>query len=180
MKKLLLLFCIIFPAWCFAAATKDSVAINHFILKENPFAQNEVAVVATDSSHKNTLGNIDGHFLFTINGFDDTLKFDKGVAFYDHKIDRSSFIYARHEDETGTHSMLYYIYVGADKLTLVHISWVVLIAIPLVLVLLGYMFRKFIIVAVVILIVFIYFNYHSGLSIPTFFESIIDGLKGMF
>jgi hypothetical protein len=57
---------------------------------------------------------------------------------------------------------------------------VVLLAIPVILIVLGYMFRKFIIIAVIIFIIFIYFNYHHGLSIPTFFESIIDGLKNMF
>jgi hypothetical protein len=42
------------------------------------------------------------------------------------------------------------------------------------------MFRKLIILAVIILIIFIYFNYHHGLGVGTFFDSIIDGLKGMF
>lgn len=177
MKKLLLLLCLLIPAWCLAATPVDNAILNHFIIKENPFAQNEVAIVAVDSL-KNTMSDLNGHYLFTVNGFDDTLTFQKGVAFYNHKIDRSSFIYARHENATGTHSMLYYIYVS-DKLIPVHISWVVLIAIPIVLVLLGYMFRRFIIVAVVIFLVFIYFNYHSGLSIGTFFQSVVDGLKNL-
>jgi len=178
MKKLLLLFCLIIPAWCFAAVKGDGVAINHFIVKENPFSQNEIAIIAVDSL-QNTISDLNGHFLFSINGVQDTLKFDKGVAFYDHKIVRSSFIYARHDNDSGTHSMLYYIYVS-DKLTPVHISWVVLIAIPIVLVLLAYMFRKFIIVAVIIFLVFIYFNYHAGLSFGTFFQSVIDGLRSLF
>lgn len=179
MKKLVLLFALIVPAWCFAATFKgDNIVLNQFIVKENPFAQNEIAIVAVDSL-KNTMSDLNGQYLFTINGFDDTLKFNKGVAFYSHKIDRSSFIYARHENEKGTHSMLYYIYVS-DKLVPVHISWVVLIAIPVVLVLLGYMFRKFIIVAIIIFLVFIYFNYHAGLSVGTFFQSVIDGLRSLF
>src|SRR3569833_745530 len=176
MKKMLLLFCLLSPAWCFAGGFKgDNVILNHFIVKENPFSQNEIAIVAVDSL-KNTMSDLDGQYLFTIYGVQDTLKFDKGVAFYNHKIVRSSFIYARHDNEKGTHSMLYYIYVS-DKRVPVHISWVVLVAIPIVLVLLGYMFRKFIIVAVIIFLVFIYFNYHSGLSIGTFFQSVIDGLR---
>ncbi len=178
MKKLFLLFSLLIPAWCFAVVKGDNVAINHFIVKENPFAQSQVAIVATDSLN-NPLSDLNGHFLFTINGFDDTLTFEKGVAFYSHKIDRSSFLYARHENDSGTHSMLYYIYVS-DKLVPVHISWVVLIAIPIVLVLIAYMFRKFIIVAVIIFLVFIYFNYHSGLSLGTFFQSVVDGLRSLF
>jgi len=159
-------------------AFADTIAINHFVVKENPFAQDEVAIVATDSL-KNTQSNVNGQFTFTINGFDEVLKFDKGVAFYDHKLDHSSFIYAKHINDSGTHSMLYYVY-KSDKLNCFHISWIVLLAIPLLLVLLAYMFKRFIIVAVIIFAIFLYFNYHNGLSIPTFFESIIDGLKSMF
>jgi len=48
------------------------------------------------------------------------------------------------------------------------------------LVLFAYLFKRFIIIAIILFIIFLYFNHHSGLSIPTFFESIIDGLKGLF
>lgn len=92
MKKLTLLFCLIISS-CFAFA--DTVSINNFEIKENPYGQNQVSVVATDTSH-NTQQNVNGDFVFTINGFEDTLKFTSGVAFYKHKIDRSTFLYARH------------------------------------------------------------------------------------
>lgn len=162
-----------------AHAFAGEVAINHFVIKENPFAKSEVAIVATDS-----LGNIqetvNGVFNFTINGFQDTLQFDKGTAFYRHKIERSTFLYARHINESGTHSLLYYIYKHDDKLSPFHISWILLLAVPCALIILAYMFKRFIIIAIIIFCIFMYFNYHSGLSIPTFFESIIDGLKGIF
>jgi len=179
MKKLLLLVYLIIATGSFAFADTVSVAINHFVVKENPFAQNEVAIVATDSLD-NIQSNVSGQFTFTVNGFEEILKFDKGVAFYDHKLDRSSFIYAKHVNDNGTHSNLYYIYKGTDKLTCVHISWIVLLAVPLCLILLGYMFKRFIIIALIIFAIFLYFNQHHGLSIPTFFESIIDGLKSIF
>ena len=155
------------------------VVINHFVIKENPFAKNEVAIVATDSLG-NIQENVNGVFDFTINGFDDTLQFANGTAFYRHKIERSTFLYARHVNETGTHSLLYYIYKSNDKLSPFHISWILLLAIPCALILLAYMFKKFIIIAIIIFAIFVYFNYHNGLSIPTFFESIIDGLRGIF
>lgn len=160
-------------------AFAGGIAINHFVVKENPFATDEIAIIATDS-----LGtiqeNINGQFNFTVNGFQDTLKFEKGTAFYRHKIGKSSFIYAKHENENGTHSILYYVYKSGDSLKPFHISWVLLLAIPCALFLLAYMFKRFIIVAIIIFCIFVYFNYHNGLSIPTFFESVIDGLKGMF
>lgn len=154
------------------------IAINHFVIKENPFAKDEVALLATDSLG-NVQENINGMFNFTINGFQDTLQFQKGTAFYRHKIVRSTFLYARHQNETGTHSILYYVYRTDDKLMPLHISWIWLLAVPCGLFLLAYMFKKFIIIAIIIFCIFMYFNYHNGLSIPTFFESIIDGLKSL-
>jgi hypothetical protein len=176
MKKLIIFFCLMITACNFAFA--GSIVINNFEVRENPYAQNEVSVVATDTSH-NVLQNVNGQFVFTINGFEDSLKFTNGVAFYKHTIDRSTFLYARHVNDSGTHSMLYYIYKGENKLTPVHISWLVLIAIPLALILLGYMFKRFIIIAIIIFCIFLYFNYHNNLSIPTFFQSIVDGLKSL-
>jgi hypothetical protein len=176
MKKLLLLFCLLLTANCFVFA--DAIAINHFVVKENPFGVDQVAIVATDSAGV-TQENVNGNFNFVMNGFENQLKFEKGVAFYRQKIDRSTFLYAKHMNETGTHAILYYIYKHDSKLSPWHISWVLLVAIPLGLVLLAYMFKRFIIIAVIIFLIFLYFNYHNNLSIPTFFESIIDGLKNM-
>ncbi|WP_172885337.1 hypothetical protein [Mucilaginibacter gotjawali] len=177
MKKLLFIFCLIMaPAACVFAG---DIAINHFVIKENPFAKDEVAIIATDSVG-NIRENVNGMFSFTVNGLEDTLRFEKGTAFYRHKIARSTFLYARHQNESGTHSILYYVYRTDDKLSPFHISWVLLVAIPCVLFLLAYMFKRFIVVAIIIFAIFVYFNYHNGLSIPTFFESIIDGLKNIF
>lgn len=156
-----------------------TVAINHFVIKENPFAKDEVAIIATDSLG-NTKENVNGMFSFTVNGLEDTMHFDKGTAFYRHKLVRSTFMYIRHQNDSGTHSILYYVYRTDDKLTPIHIAWVWLLAIPCALILLGYMFKRFIIFAVVIFAIFVFFNYHSGLTLGTFFQSIVDGLKHLF
>jgi hypothetical protein len=177
MKKFILLTCLFIISAGMAVA--DTVTINNFVIKENPFAKNEIAIVATDTAN-NTLENVNGLFAFTVNGFQEALKFNKGVAFYDHKLDKSSFLYVKHVNDKGTHSLLYYVYKSDDKLTPYHVSWILLLAIPVLLVLLAYAFKKFIIIAVIIFLVFLYFNHHAGLSIPTFFESIIDGLKNLF
>jgi hypothetical protein len=177
MKKILLLLCFIAATHSFALA--DSIAINHFVVKENPFGVDQVAIIATDSAGV-TQENVNGLFTFVMNGFDYQLKFDKGVAFYRQKIDRSTFLYAKHVNESGTHGILYYIYKHDSKLSPFHISVMILVAIPLILVLLAYMFKRFIIIAVIIFCIFLYFNYHNGLSMHTFFESAIDSLKGLF
>lgn len=177
MKKFLLLFSILLASTCMAFA--DAVTINHFIIKDNPFGQDQIAIVATDSLNV-PQENVNGTFTFTVNGFDEELTFNKGVAFYSKKVEKSIFLYLKHHDDAGTHSMLYYVYKHDDKLSPFHVSWGWLLVIPLSLILLGYLFKRFIIIAVVIFIIFLYFNHHNGLSFPTFFESIFDGLKHMF
>jgi len=179
MRKLFLLFGLILNVGTFALA--DVSPIKHFKIAENPYEQNQVSLVVTDSTG-NTLDKINGDYVFTVNGFEDTLKFTSGVAFYKHKIDRSTFLYARHVDENGgaTLSSLYYVYKSESKLVPIHINWIWLLIIPLALVLLGYLFKRFIILAIIIFIIFAYFNYHNNLSIPIFFQSIFDGLKHIF
>ncbi len=177
MKKLLLVICLTILSAGFVLA--DTVTIKHFEIKENPFAKDEIAIVATDTAH-NILENINGKFTFSVNGFTEQLRFEKGTAFYRHKLDKSSFLYVKHENDSGTHSLLYYVYRTDDKLIPIHISWMVLLIIPAALLLLSYMFKRFIIFAIIIFCIFLYFNHHAGLGIPTFFESIFDGLKGMF
>lgn len=160
-------------------AFADTISVDRFVVKENPFAENEIAIVATDSAD-NIRESVNGVFNFTLNGFKQDLVFDKGTAFYRQKLDKSSFLYVKHINESGTHSVLYYVYKHSGKITPIRISWILLIAIPIALILLGYIFKRFIIIAAVIFCIFLYFNYHNGLSIPTFFESIFDGLKGLF
>jgi hypothetical protein len=174
MKKYLLLLSIVLLST--VATFADPVLIKNFTIKENPFGKDELAVVATDTAGV-IQESINGTFKFTINGFDEDLDFQHGTAFYRRKLEKSSFIYIKHTNDAGSNSTLYYVYRQATKLTPIRISWIVLIAIPCMLILLGYMFRKFIIIAVILFCIFIYFNHSSGLSIPTFFETVIDGIK---
>jgi hypothetical protein len=176
MKKVLLACLLLVTS---GLAFADTIAINHFIIKENPFAKDEIAVIATDTAN-NIQENVNGIFTFTLNGFTEQLTFDKGTAFYRHKLEKSSFLYIRHQNDDGTHSMLYYVYRHDSRLTPVKISWILLICIPLGLVLLGYLFKRFIIIAFIIFCIFLYFNHSNGLNISTFFQSVIDGLKGIF
>ncbi len=162
-----------------AFAQAAEVHIKQFMLKENPFAKDEVAIVATDSAGT-IQENINGLFSFTINGFHEELKFENGTAFYHHKLDKSSFLYLKHQDDFSSHASLFYIFKHDSKLDPYKISWKLLVAVPLILILLGYMFKRFLIIAVVLFIFFSYFNYHGGMSLSTFFETIFDGLKHIF
>ncbi|MDT3402447.1 hypothetical protein [Mucilaginibacter terrae] len=174
MKKIIL--AIVFLVLGTGISMADTVSIKRFVVKENPFAQNEVAVVATDTLEQ-IQESVNGKFAFTINGFEYDLTFQNGTAFYRQKLQKSTFMYVKHKNEAGSYSVLYYIYKHGDKLSPWKISWMWLVAIPLIIVFIGYLFKRFIIIAAVVLIIFIYFNHSNGLSIPTFFESIFDGLK---
>lgn len=172
-------FSSLFFLMLFNFAEAAEVHIDQFILKENPFAKDEVAVVACDSAGI-TQEKINGSFDFTINGFSEALHFENGIAFYHHKLEKSSFLYLKHRDEINSHAHLFYIYKHDSKLDPYNISWKLLVAIPLILILLGYMFKRFIIIAIIIFCFFSYFNYHGGMSLGTFFETIFDGLKHIF
>ena len=176
--KIRFLFCALFlfvANFCYA----DTQLIHTFTVKANPFAKDEIAISAVDTG--NVINeSINGHYIFTLNGFEDTLNFDKGTAFYHKKIERSSFLYIKHQDDSGTFGSLFYLYKHVDDITPMHISWVWLLAIPAMLVILGYLFKRFIIIAIILFLVFLYFNHSNGLSLPTFFESVLNGLKHLF
>ena len=177
MKKLL--FVVLLMLMSGVSVFADTITINQFVVKENPFADSEVAIVATDTAG-NINERVEGVFSFTVNGFQEQLRFDKGTAFYRHKLDKSAFFYVKHLNYSGTHSVLYYIYKQDGRLRPFHVSWTLLVIIPLALVLLGYMFKRFIVIAIIIFCIFLYFNHHNGLTMPTFFESIFDGLRRLF
>lgn len=88
MKKILFVAALMLFASKFVYA--DTISIKHFVVRENPFANSEVAIVATDSVG-NVQENVEGVFAFTINGFEEQMQFEKGTAFYRHKLDKSSF-----------------------------------------------------------------------------------------
>ena len=157
----------------------QSVAINNFLVKENLLKNEKIAIIAADSADK-PIERINGTFLFSINGFKQELKFNDGVAVAPQQIDKSTFLYIKHKNDGGTHSKLYYVIKKETDLNPIKINWLILILIPLVVIAIASMFRKFILIAVIILVLLFFFNYNSGLSLPTFFETIIDGIKSTF
>ena len=183
-KSLFLTFSLLFIAITSACAqtdliTSNQIAINNFIVKENLLKNDKIAVIACDANEK-PLENVSGTFQFSINGFKQTLKFNEGVAVPPQQIDKSTFIYLRHENESGTHGKLYYVIKKDQDLKLVKINWLLLVLIPLIVIILATMFRKFILIAAVLLIILFVFNSSKGLKFGTFFETVFDGLKSVF
>lgn len=161
------------------AVSVQQIALSNFVVKENLLKNNKIAIIAADINDK-PIETFNGTFQFSINGFQQELKFNDGVAVPAQPIDKSTFLYLRHENEAGTHGKLYYVYKKDDNLSPYKISWLFLILVPLAIIVLATLFKKFIIIGGIILVAFLIFNSKNGLGIPTFFDTVVDGLKGLF
>ncbi|MET4083785.1 hypothetical protein ABIB40_003757 [Pedobacter sp. UYP30] len=161
------------------AAFAQTSAINNFLVKENLLKNNKLAIIAADSVGV-PKENINGVYTFSISGFTQQLKFNDGVAILQLPIEKSTFVYIKHQNDIGTHSKLVYVYKKNNDLTPYAINSLWLFLIPIILVILAFAFRKLIIFAVIIFLAFVYFNHSSGLNLSTFFESIFDALKNLF
>lgn len=162
-----------------AVAFAQKSDINNFIVKENLLKNSKLAIIAADSSD-NPIENINGLYTFTVSGFTQPLTFHSGVAVLPLQLERSAFVYIKHQNDKGTHSKLLYVYKNERGLDPYAINSIWLVLFPALIIFLAFAFRKFIIVAVIIMIVFIYFNHSNGLNLSTFFETIFDGLKSLF
>lgn len=153
--------------------------INNFLVKEGLLKNSKLAIIAADSLDQ-PLERINGLYTFTVSGFTQPLKFNEGVAVLPMQLERSAFVYIKHENERGTHSKLLYVYKKDGNLNPIAINSMWLILIPLVLVFIAFAFRKLIIFVVILLLVFMYFNHSNGLNLSTFFETVFDTLKTLF
>ncbi|MFC6098526.1 hypothetical protein [Olivibacter domesticus] len=154
-------------------------ALNNFIVKENLIKNGKLAIIACDSTEKPT-DNINGTFSFIINGFRQPLSFREGVAISPLEIERSSFVFLKHENEQGTHSKLYYVYKNDDGLKPFKINWIVLLIIPIIIILIASIYKRLIFFAVLALAALAYFNYNKGLSFDGIFETVLHGIKDIF
>jgi hypothetical protein len=177
MKYLFTVLCFLIVQNLFSQTSTQT--INYFIVKENLLKNEKLAIIASDSLN-NPLESINGTFNFSVNGFKQELAFNNGVAICSLQIEKSAFVFIKHINEFGSHSNLYFVQKKNNDLKPYKISWYLLLVLPIGLILIGYMFRKLIGLMVFILVALVYFNYSKGLSIPTFFESVFDGLKNIF
>src|SRR5665647_839689 len=87
-------------------AIAQELAIDNFIIKESLLKNEKIAIIATDA-HEKPIENINGTFLFSINGFKEKLKFSNGMATASQQIAKSTFVYLKHINDNGTHAKLY-------------------------------------------------------------------------
>lgn len=153
--------------------------INNFIVKESLLKNSKLAIIATDSLEQ-PIETINGLYTFTVSGFTQSVKFNDGVAILPMQLERSAFVYIKHQNDGGTHSKLLYVYKKDGTLNPYPINSLWLVIFPLAIIFIAFAFRKLIIIAIIILLVFIYFNHSNGLNLSTFFDTIFDNLKKAF
>ncbi|MFC7522441.1 hypothetical protein ACFQRK_00685 [Parapedobacter sp. GCM10030251] len=165
-----------FPVLCDA---QDLRSINHFIVKENLIKNGKLAIIATDAD-ENPLDSISGTYQFVINGFEQSLKFNEGVAITPHAMEASAFVFIKHRNQQGSHGRLYYVLRNDGGLNPIAINWYYLILIPALILLIAYLFKRLMILALVILAGFFIFNYSKGLNLENWFETITHGIKAWY
>lgn len=175
MRTIYLMFLLFFASQSYAQNTAN---INNFLVKESLLKNSKLAIIAADSL-ENPLEEINGKYTFSISGFTQELTFNGGVAILPLPIDKSTFVYIKHENDLGTHSKLIYVYKKEGDLNPITISRIFLIIVPLVIIILAFAFKRFIYIAIILLLVFMYFSYSNGLNISTFFETTFDYLRNL-
>lgn len=173
--RLVVLFCLLSFSNLAFAQTSD---INNFIVKESLLKNSKIAIIAADSL-ENPIEEVNGSYSFTVSGFSQQLTFTNGIAILPLTIEKSTFVYIKHENDNGTHSKLLYVYKKDGDLSPITISRMFFIIIPLVIILLAFAFKKFIYMAVVLFLIFFFFSYSNGLNLSTYFETIFDYLKNL-
>lgn len=171
-------FCIIFLLFTGSGFAQKS-DINNFIVKESLLKNSKLAIIATDSLEQ-PLEEINGLYTFTVSGFTQPVKFSGGVGVLPMQLDKSSFVYIKHQNDKGTHSKLLYVYKKDGTLNPFTINSLWLVLFPALVIFIAFAFRKLIIFAVIVMLIFIYFNHSNGLNLSTFFETIFDSLKRVF
>lgn len=158
------------------AIARQNQNINHFVVKENLIKNGKLAIIATDAD-ENPTDHLSGTYQFVINGFNQELHFNEGVAITPQAIETSAFVFIKHRNEHGSHGRLYYVLKNDQGINPIAINWYYLIIVPAVFLLVAYLFKRLMVVAILILIVFFIFNYRKGLDLENIFETISHGIK---
>lgn len=175
MKRFLFLLLITVP-WLVSA---QSILIDDFIVKENLSQNGKLAIIAVDSYEKAD-SQIQGTFAFSINGFQQRLLFSDGVAVMNDPIESSTFVFFKHKNQSKEIGRFYFIRKSDKGLTPYKLSGLMLILIPIVILLIAYVFKRFLMVFVTLAVVFVYLHFSKGLDMSQVLESFFFSIKGLF
>ncbi len=174
MPRPLLLFVVLLLLPCFAFA--QSSRIVDFVIMENLIRNDKLAIIATDKAGVPN-ESINGTYQFVVNGFKQELTFNDGVAVTPQAIDKSTFVFVKHQNQQGSVGKLYFLYKTDQGFRPIFTSWYYLILIPALVLIIGYLFKRLLVWAIIALIVLFIFNYRKGLDITNIFETIVHGIQ---
>lgn len=172
--KLLVLFC-----FAVVQLHAQPLRIPNFSVKENLTQNGKLAIVALDSASR-PLEHINGRFVFSLNGFEQSLHFHEGIAVVQQPVTSSTFVLFKHINPEKNVSKLYYIYKKEGKLNPIKINGLLLLIIPAGILLIAYLFRKFLVTLLLLAVVYAYFHFAQGLDFPTMLENGITAVKELF
>lgn len=172
------LFCLFIFLCCLSpfGGHAAQAEIGNFIIKENLLKNGKLAVIVCDSTDT-PIAHFNGAYDFSLNGFTETLQFHQGVAVSQNILSKSTFLFIKHDNGAKTVGKLYYISKDKDGLNPIKINGLYVLLVPLLLILLGMFFRKFLWIFIILLVIYIYLNYQNGLSIQSFLESIGQSIQ---
>lgn len=157
---------------------QDANDIDHFVVRENLIKNGKLAIIATDAEeHPNEA--ISGSYQFVINGFKQELQFRDGVAITSNPIETSAFVFIKHRNQQGSQGRLYYVLKRDEGLNPIAINWYFLILIPAIILLIAYLFKRIMVLALIVLVALFVFNYSKGLDLENIFETITHGIKSL-
>ncbi len=149
-----------------------------FDVKENLSQNGKLAIIAVDSLNKTNNG-IQGSYKFNINGFQQDLRFNDGVAVTANPIESSTFVFFKHKSPQKDIGKLYFLRVTDKGITPYKISGLLLIILPLLILFIAYKFKRFLVTLAILAVAYLYLNYSKGLDVKQLIESTILGLKDL-
>lgn len=156
----------------------QSQAIQDFIVKENLSQNGKLAIIAVDTAERAD-DRIQGNFLFSVNGFQQSLRFQDGVAVMADPIESSTFVFFKHKNQQKEVGKFYFIRKTDDSLSPYKVNGLTLVLLPIMVLLIAYAFKRLLMVFVVIALVYGYLHFSKGLDLSQLFESFFFGLRGL-
>lgn len=174
----IVLFLIALPILLSSEVFGQERNVQDFQVMEPLIKNNKLAIIATDDAGT-PLEEISGTFQFVINGFKYDLNFAEGVAIAPQPVEKSTFVFIKHINQLGSNGKLFFVYKNNSGINPIFIPWYYLIIVPLLIILIGYLFKRLLILAIILLVGLFIFNYSRGLDISTLFDTVVHGIRNL-
>ncbi|MFD2743571.1 MULTISPECIES: hypothetical protein [Sphingobacterium] len=152
--------------------------IADFLVKENLSQNGKLAIIAVDTTERAD-DKIRGNFLFSVNGFQQNLRFTDGVAVVADPIESSTFVFFKHKNRETEIGKFYFIRKTEKGLSPYKVNALTLVLLPLIILLIAYAFKRLLVVFVAIAVIYVYLHFSKGLDVSQLIDSFFFGLRGL-